>query len=151
MTYNPAFDIKKPNFEVDLIFGELGEDLIRTFVANICAGNIEVKTDRYRNGRMVIETHQHRFKPDCPQTSEPYWKLSGINVTEADWWVYVFNIEGSFIIVKVERLKKFLRLNKFRYNEETKRLFAANSDNPTKGWIVEPSQVIDLLVNPAYD
>ena len=151
MPYNPAFDIKKPDFELDLIFGELGEDLVRTFVSNICAGNIEVKTDRYRNGRMVIETHQHRFKAECPGIAEPYWKLSGINVTEADWWVYVFNLEGSFIIVKVERLKKFLPLNKFRYNDDTKRLFAAESDNPTKGWIVEPSQVIDLLVNPAYD
>lgn len=148
--YNPNFDLAASQFDVDLAFGHEGEDLIKTFVSNMCAGNIEVKTDRFRNGKMVVETQQHsrhsiHEDPDC------FWKLSGINVTMADWWVYVFSLEGSFIVVKVARLKKFLRINKHIYNETTKILFAPESDNPAKGWLIQPTQVIDLLINPVYD
>ena len=147
MPYNPAFDIKKPDFELDLIFGELGEDLVRTFVSNICAGNIEVKTDRYRNGRMVIETHQHRFKAECPGIAEPYWKLSGINVTEADWWVYMFS-PGAFLMVPVSRLKKFLRVHRDMLG---KREFAVGSNNPSRGFLLFPQHVHDLMNNPEWD
>jgi len=149
MSYEPRFDIAASHFNVDLAFGHEGEDLVKTFIANICAGNVEVKTDRFRNGKMVVETQQHsRHSYEDP---DYFWKISGINVTTADWWVYVFSLDGSFIIVKVARLKKFLRLNRHLYNEATKILFAANSDNPAKGWLIQPAQVIDLLINPNYD
>ena len=150
MSYNPRFDIASSRFKADLQFGEQGEELIKTFISNICAGNIEVKTDRFRNGKMVVETQQHARHNEFEDANH-FWKISGINVTSADWWVYVFSLEGSFIVVKTARLKKFLRLNKHLYNEATKILFAQESDNPAKGWLIQSAQVTDLLINPIYD
>ena len=143
MTYNPSYDIKRFNFKADLAFGEEGEELIRQFVQTICDGDIEVKTDRYRNGRMVIETMQSPHNKG--------WKPSGLSVTKARWWVYVFNIEGSFVIVDVDRLKRFIDKQPKRFAPSKLRSFAVHSDNPAKGWLLEAPEVIDLLVNPDYD
>ena len=92
---------------------------------------------------MVIETDQN---PGLKG-----WKKSGINVTKAEWWVYVYALDGGMTIVHVERLKRYLRLNKHLFNEETKRNFAEGSDNPAKGFILKPRHVMDMLINKKYD
>ena len=120
-------------------------------VSSLGTGAVEVKSDRYRNGRMVVETHQRKGAMTEPSLEDSPWKLSGINVTTAEWWVYVFSMDGSFLVISTARLKKFLKTHRGLFNESSKRIFAASSDNPAKGWILEPTQVIDLLVNPAYD
>jgi hypothetical protein len=89
---------------------------------------------------MVVETNQN------PRNEG--WKKSGINVTEATWWVYIFS-DDAFVVVGVNRLKNFLRRN--GYTEEAKRIFAANSDNPAKGFLLMPEHVQDLLINDLYD
>lgn len=139
MSYQPSHDIDGPNFQRDLAFGLEGEQIIRDFLDALDGGKFEVKYDRYRNGRMAVETEQN------PRNEG--WKLSGINVTEADWWVYLF-APGSFIIVEVARLKRYLRTN---YSLLTKRTFAAKSDNPAKGFVLMPNQVQDLMTNELYD
>lgn len=132
--YDPRFD-----FTVDLDFGHEGEENLIMFFRAVEGGRVEVKADRYRNGRMAVETQQN--------PAGRGWKDSGINVTEADWWAYRF-APDAFVIVSVRRLKNFLRYNKDLLN---KRNFAANSDNPAKGFILLPEQVTDLLTNDIYD
>jgi hypothetical protein len=101
-------------------------------------GLFEVKKDFYRNGRMVVEVEQ---KPKNGQ-----WKPSGLSVTNAQYWVYIFSDE-SFIIVQTDRLKRYLEIN----NKIEKRIFAANSANPTRGYLLMPEDVAKLLSSELYD
>jgi len=148
--YNPSFDIGKRIFATDLEYGERGETLVRAFLEALSYGEFEVKTDRYRNGRVVIETQQN------PRNTG--WKPSGLNVTSAKWWIYVFALSemtdsdsGAFIAIEVNRLKRYLRANSALFNEDTKKTFAPNTDNPSKGWLLFPEHVSDLLTNAEYD
>ena len=116
-----TFDFKK-----DLSFGHKGEDLITGFLDSLSDGSFEVKTDRYRNGRMVVETNQNP-KAIKDGDGNPIWVSSGINVTTAKWWVYVFALDGSFVMVDTSRLKRYLRMNNKKFNESTKKLFLQKS------------------------
>lgn len=146
------YDIKgNPfNFVADLAFGEKGESEIRSFLDAVVSGDIEVKTDRYRNGRMVIETQQNP-RGALDASNKKVWVNSGINVTTAKWWVYIFTLDGSFVVIATDRLKRFLRINNHKFNESTKRTFAPDSDNPSRGFLIMPDEVLDLLLNPIYD
>lgn len=132
--YNPQFD-----FVTDLQYGHQGEQNIIGFFESFNAGSVEVKADRYRNGRMAVETHQKPFGQD--------WKKSGINVTEADWWAYRF-APDAFVMVSVKRLKNYLRVNR---DTLEKRVFAPDSDNPAQGYLLFPQHVQDLLTSERYD
>lgn len=132
-----------PNFLTDLAHGEQGEETIKEFLQDLAQGSIEIKTDRYRNGRIVIETNQ---KP-----AGQNWKPSGINITTATWWVYQYHLDGAFITIRTDRLKRYLRANKHRYNEQTKQTMGTTGDNPTKGWLLQPEEVQDMMLNKAYD
>ena len=149
MGYRREYDINTYDFARDLAYGEQSEAEIKKFLQAILKGTIEVKSDRYRNGKMVIETQQHRRNQARSDTS--FWYDSGINVTTADWWVYVFVPGSSFVIVSIPRLKRFLRANMHKYNDKTKRIFAQTSDNPSRGWLLSPTEVMDLLINTDYD
>ena len=138
-SYQPSHDIDGPNFNRDLAFGLQGEEIVRQFLDSLDAAKFEVKYDRYRNGRMAVETNQN------PRNEG--WKPSGINVTEADWWVYLFS-PGGFVMVEVARLKRYLRMNHGLFE---KRDFAKESDNPARGFLLFPQHVQDLLTNNEYD
>lgn len=146
-TYNPDHDIpegsREFNFSNDLQYGLIGEAFVGAMLDSLGSGSFEIKTDRYRNGNMVIETDQN------PQNQG--WKKSGINVTKAKWWVYVYTLDGGIVIIDIERLKRYLRANSHIFNESTKRDFALNSDNPARGFVLRPRHVMDMLINPNYD
>ena len=141
------------NFQEDLKFGHKGEALVESFLTALQAGAFEVKTDRYRNGRMVVEMQQNprkRLNPD----GTPLWQPSGLDVTLAAWWVYVYTLDGSqgaFIIVSVERLKRYFAFNCVRFSDKKLTTFARTSSNPSKGHLLEPEDVMDLMTNPEYD
>lgn len=143
------YDLVGPDFQADLEYGQHGETLTRAFLGAMSAGTFEVKTDRYRNGRMIIETEQLPNRQlNC---AFPQWELSGINTTTAAWWVYVYTLNGAFVIIDVKRLKRYLRANPQQFNWDTKREFGNKTDNPARGWLLEPAQVMDLMTNSKYD
>lgn len=135
-----AYDIRKPNFQSDLKYGQQGEALVQQFLEDISSGHIEVKTDRYRNGRMVVEVSQN------PKGRG--WKPSGVMVTEAKWWVYQYNLDGAFTLVSVARLKRYIETNKDKMELRT---FGTKGDNHTRGYLLMPEDVTDLLINAEYD
>ncbi|NBW08708.1 MAG: hypothetical protein EBR82_11860 [Caulobacteraceae bacterium] len=98
----------------------------------------EVKYDQYRNGRMVVEVEQNPGRKG--------WKPSGLMVTKARWWVYVFSPQ-AFIAVEVARLKKYLEIN----NEIELKEFVPHSNNPTKGYLLFPEDVSKLMSSELYD
>jgi hypothetical protein len=132
--YNPKFD-----FKTDLAYGHEGEQNLIDFFHALNAGTVEVKADRYRNGRMAVETQQ---KP-----AQGVWKDSGINVTTAQWWAYRF-APDSYVLVSVQRLKNYLRHN---YDRLEKRDFAPQSNNPARGFLLFPHHVQDLQTSELYD
>ena len=138
--YEPAYDGTTPNFAEDLAFGQQGEQTITDFLQALSNSKYEVKYDRYRNGRMVIETHQN--------PNNTGWKHSGINVTQAEWWVYLYSL-SSFTVISVPRLKKYLRIN--QYGDNQRRTFAPNTENPTKGFLIMETEIIKMMTAPEYD
>lgn len=152
MPYNREFDIpvNSFNFAKDLAFGEQGEKFIQDFYNAVIQGSAEIKTDRYRNGRMAIETNQNP-KGIKDENGERIWVPSGINVTKAVWWIYVYSLHQAIAVVSVERLKRYLRANKPLFNERTKKMFAAGSENPARGFLMEPMQVMEMLYSEKYD
>ena len=74
------------------------------------------------------------------------WKPSGLQTTEATWWVYVFSPQ-AFIAVEVERLRRYLKIN----NEIELKEFVKNSSNPTRGYLLYPEDVNKLLSSELYD
>ena len=148
---NSEFDIpgRKFDFRADLEFGQKSEREISSFLDDLSDGAFEVKTDRYRNGRMVVETNQNpRGVRDS--SGAQVWTRSGINVTTAKWWVYVFSPGQGFVVIDVERLKRYLRANRDRFNESTK-ISLGGADNPARGFLLMPDDVKDLLTNELYD
>lgn len=144
-------NLKKFDFGSDLAYGEQGESHIMAFIESLRDSQIEVKTDRYRNGRMVIETQQ------CPGAKTDangiyIWKPSGINVTTAKWWVYIYGLEGeAFVAVPVDRVKRYLKAKKNLFCETKKVIFAEKSDNPSKGFLLMPHHVMEMLYDKRYD
>lgn len=145
------FDIsgRQFNFKKDLAYGHDGEMLIDGFFEAMSGGSVEVKSDRYHNGKMVVETNQNP-RATVDSQGNKIWVKSGINITTATWWVYIFNPDGGFVIVSVARLKRFLRMNSHIYNEQTKRDMGG-ADNPAKGFLIEAVDVIKLLTKKVYD
>lgn len=152
MTKNSDWDIpaSKFNFRKDLEYGQQGEKLVQSFLDSLSGGAFEVKTDRYRNGRMAVEVEQNPFRK-VDEEGTQVWKPSGINVTKAKWWVYVYtldNNEGAFIVVSVKRLKRYIQKNKKNLKMMD---FARRSNNPARGWIIEPDQVMSMMYSELYD
>jgi len=98
---------------------------------------------------MVIETDQNP-KGIKDDTGNQVWVKSGINVTTAQWWVYIYSPEGAFAIISVPRLKRYLRMNPYKFNEGTKKDFGG-ADNPARGFLIYPHDVMDLMTNRRYD
>lgn len=148
---NSAFDVqsKKFDFKKDLAYGKMGEELISGFLQSLSESDFEVKSDRYRNGKMVIETNQNP-QGMLDASGNRVWVQSGINVTTAKWWVYIYSPEGAFVVVSVARLKRYLRLHPDQFNEKTKFNLGGN-DNPARGFILMPYEVMDMLFSDKYD
>lgn len=70
-----------PDFDIDLKFGQEGERSVYAAIRAMNQGTVEVKTERYANGNLFIETHQGG--------GSGTYRPSGINVTKAEFWVYL--------------------------------------------------------------
>lgn len=148
----PDYDIPAGRYDFwnDLKFGHKGEALVDDFLKALSDGAFEVKTDRYRNGRMVVEMIQNpRKKTD--ENGKPVWKPSGIQVTKAKWWAYVYTLDGAFVLVSVERLKRYLAAHPDKYNPKKYVDFAKASGNPSRGYLLQPEEVMDMMINTDYD
>jgi hypothetical protein len=115
-----------------------GEDLFEEFIKSLDDADFEIKRDMYRNGRMVVEVEQKPKDKD--------WKPSGLAVTKAKYWVYMFSAD-AYAVIEVARLKKYLKIN----NKIPLKTFAPYSANPTKGYLLMEEDVIKLMSSELYD
>lgn len=97
----------EPRFDRDLERGNVGEDLLELFFDDAENNNMfEVKTDYRINetGNIYVETHKFR-KPDQSDAVP-----SGINVTEAKWWVQASPDGDSMFIIRTDKLRRYIDL-----------------------------------------
>jgi hypothetical protein len=100
----------QPHFDTDLERGKVGEDLLNTFLADLGGNKFEVKTDyrAWETGNFYIETWQYR------QPDESDAKLSGINVTQSEYWCFAGPNSNGFVMIKTEAQKELLRATDYR-------------------------------------
>ena len=86
-------------FDIDLKFGESYEYSLAHILS---LGKIEVKTERNKwkkTGNIAIELMNQG-------------NLSGLTVTEAEWWAHILTYRGkieSIILIPVKKLKKLVK------------------------------------------
>ena len=93
-----------PFFDLDYRRGQVGEELVGTFLENLNGGLIEVKTD-YRagmTGNVYIETWQ--------QDGAGGWKESGLNLSKANFYAIAGPGATGFIVIRSEELKALARV-----------------------------------------
>lgn len=90
----------QPHFDIDFQRGLVGEKLVGTFLEALSGSKIEVKTD-YRaieTGNVYVEAWQFNKNDE--------WVKSGLNVTEAEWFVFAGPSGDGFVAIKSSRLKE---------------------------------------------
>ena len=88
----------QPHFDIDYQRGLIGENLVGTFLEALAGSRIEVKTDYRANetGNVYLETYQKSMADE--------WYKSGINVTEAEWFVYAGASADGFLALRTPKL-----------------------------------------------
>lgn len=125
MSYNPSFDI-------DFRRGLVGEDAHKAFLF----GTHEVKTD-YRTaetGNFYVETWQKPFERD--------WKPSGINTTEADFWVQASPLGVGGLFIHTSALKELIAE---KQPPETRQPVSSVDTSASKGRLVRLRDVLQKL------
>ena len=115
-------------FDIDLKFGESFE---YSLAEVLTMGKIEVKTERdkwKRTGNIAMELMNQS-------------NLSGLSVTEADWWVHILSYKNkieSVILIPVPRLKKLVK----RLVQENKAIITMGGDNNSSELVLIPIREI---------
>jgi hypothetical protein len=121
----------QPHFDIDFQRGKVGEDSHELFLD----GKHEVKTD-YRTaetGNFYVETRQYNQNMEA---------LSGINVTEADYWVWASPTGRGAIYIETDLLRELMTENDYR---ETRQPISNENTNASKGRLVPLSHVLRKL------
>lgn len=94
----------QPDFDHDFRRGQVGENLVNTFLADLQGKTIETKTDSraWETGNLYLETWQYRG-----DESQRY--QSGINISKADYWCFASEKGNGFIMITAEALKEVIR------------------------------------------
>ena len=121
----------QPHFDIDFQRGKVGEDSHELFLD----GKHEVKTDSKtaETGNFYVETWQYNENYEIP---------SGINVTEADYWVWASPTGEGAIYIKTETLKELMRETNPR---ETRQPIHNENTNASKGRLVPLNDVLRRL------
>lgn len=133
---NPKF---QPAFDIDYRRGLIGENLVGTFLESLAGSTIEVKTDfrAWETGNVYIETHQWR-----EGETEP--RQSGINTSEADWYVFAGPDAPGFIAIRRDDLIPLV------LNAPAVQINKANlNSNQTRGRLVAIRDIVAVIYRKA--
>lgn len=140
---------RETNFNQDIVIGEAGEDIVVKDLESIGVEFISKnKNNRYdllMRAPMGWET-TYEVKTDiyCTPTKdtgnmfiefESRYKRSGIEVTEAVWFVTYYKHLGELWYILTEDLRKLIDENKFKKTE-----FSGDTGSNTKGWLIPRKQ-----------
>ena len=119
----------EPRFDIDFKYGRQGELLVAEYLDWIAAGNgrVEVKRKRYLDMNFYVEQ-------ECDKGRTGTYTPSGINVTDADMWVYVIGNTGIALCIPTPVLREAI---KHGYPKE-----AQEGSCPTKGTLVHMGAIL---------
>jgi hypothetical protein len=124
----------EPHFDIDFKRGQIGEKLVGTFLEALSGSKIEVKTD-YRvleTGNVYVEIYQQNLNGE--------WKASGINITEADWFVFAGPSGKGFLAIDRGELMKLV-VPAPRANQPIK----STKTNASRGALVKLSEINETI------
>lgn len=132
MTYDSALS----HFDLDLGRGRQGEMFISDLADALARGakTIEVKTDayffsasaeRYKGQRLYVEM-------EC-LGRDGQWHPSGLSVTKADLWAFVFGKHPGAWVVSTDWLRRAVAE---ACKDKRNHMSCDYGQNPTKGWVV---------------
>jgi len=116
----------EPRFDLDLRFGHEGERQVGELL-RLPRARIEVKTERFQNTRVFVETLH------LPQRANGY-EPSGLLVSESAYWVFV-KPGPLFVFVPPEVLKR--RIHAMEQIGMPPIAGGLRGDSPTKGYLVD--------------
>ena len=118
-------------FDLDFGYGREGEILVEQLLTN--GKKVEVKRDRkWRNtNNIYIETH-------CWYVKTQSWELSGLLVTEAEYWAFV--LEQGVILVPTHSIREAIMANGTRITCEIE-------PNRSRGYLIQVEDLLTALKN----
>ena len=142
------------NFKEDIVIGESGEATITQDLESMGAKFISDNKDyRYdilmetRRGKLKYEIKTDVYCTPIKDTGNMFiefecrGKESGINVTEADWFVMYYQYLGEAWYIKTPDLLKLINENNFRVTE-----FSGDKGSNTKGYLIKRETVRDSFI-----
>lgn len=128
----------QPDFDLDFRRGQIGENLVGTFLEALQGGTIEVKTDygTKRTGNVYIETWQFS-KADMSDRRQ-----SGINTTKATYWCIASPESAGFIMITTDALKNLLRQNNYPIGTQP---ITTGQTNGSQGRLVPLADILGAL------
>ena len=98
------------------------------------------------NGESIFQSFLESLDDSLFEVKKDFYRNGRMMVTKAKWWIYLFS-DDAFVAVEVDRLKKYINNN----SSLKKMTFAAQSTNPTKGFLLMPEDVSSLISSEQYD
>ncbi len=122
-----------PRFDIDLPFGEGGENLVAEILyayTHQVDGHlyVEVKRKRRVDDKFYIEL-------ECDKGRQGAYKPSGLSITTADYWAFVVAETGVVVFAPVERVRRLIK-DGWGYAAEER-----DGEYPTKGRLVSFNQL----------
>jgi len=134
----------KYDFKEDLIEGEKGEHAVIKDLESMGAEFISNNKDNRYDVKMKINGKEIKYEIKTDVYCKPDWdtnnifieyecrgKKSGIEVTEAKWFVTYFKYLREIWYIQTETLKHLLNMNKFHTTE-----FSGDNGSNTKGYLM---------------
>ena len=132
------------NFKQDLVLGNDGEDVIKKFLETKGAKYLNSNNDNKYDLKMLVKnkTKTYEIKTDvvCSPKKDTgnlfvefqcRNKPSGIEVTEADWFVTYFKFLGEIWFIKTQDLKTLIAENDFYVIKN-----AGDAGSKTHGYLI---------------
>ena len=120
-----------PHFDIDFQRGLVGEQAHKDFLY----GKHEVKTD-YR----TQETNN--FYVEYSQNNGSGWKPSGIQITEAEWWVFASPTGEGLVAIKTESLRSLIASKTYPVRPQPIR---DHNTNESVGYLIPSTDIYDYL------
>ena len=119
----------EPRFDIDLKYGRQAELLFGDYLDWIAAGNgrVEIKRKRYLDMNFYVEQ-------ECDKGRTGAYTPSGINVTDADLWVFMIQDTGIALCIPTSILRSAMQHG---YPKQ-----AQEGNCPTKGMLVHIGAIL---------
>ena len=125
-------------FDLDLRYGQSGEGIVEDLLLGTVQQTVEVKTDRrwQDTGNIFVET-------ECWSIKKQEFVPSGIMVSESEYYAFLLPVgeRKPLMVYYPTSLVKRVIAEKGRPIEQNW------SENPSKGYLIKPEDVLDYARN----